>query len=451
MGPSADLIPNDQAAISIEAVQNHDLMTSPFTDVDQPPRGTIELPNSESRPSLFLAPKEPHRATPNSGKKRAGPNLTRLAPASSHRIRMSAIFEDASKMIHPISTPSPLSAHARRLRMPLARTSCSIQEPDKDIVLVCNAVALPRAENWPQPDSETSSPMNRPIFTHRAAQHGNCGEQEPSYSSVSLQSRSTTNGYSGVEPTRRGYASPIAGKDAILTMAQAEMVGPDLTDLSSSVVDRHLEAVTHISDVEHNLRSAKLDIGNQVNRVHGHSPFDSAENHDSSPSRRPETVPPSGNSTPSRQSPVSDLQDASLEGKYPPRRRPAVRHSPGDSLPEPPRHKIPRPPPIKGTSSAKQDHGFVIYEDGASDQSMELSPSVERYRKGRRPQRERCMSYWDEDILSSPRDFPKREDRGKGGRQVLGDLPSLTKAKCFIKDAEEAQFDFKAELKGFDA
>ncbi|KAL8691041.1 MAG: hypothetical protein Q9218_003643 [Villophora microphyllina] len=36
---------------------------------------------------------------------------------------MSAIFGDASRILHPVSTPRPMSAGARKLRMPLSKTS----------------------------------------------------------------------------------------------------------------------------------------------------------------------------------------------------------------------------------------------------------------------------------------------------------------------------------------
>lgn len=42
---------------------------------------------------------------------------------------------------------------------------------------------------------------------------------------------------------------------------------------------------------------------------------------------------------------------------------------------------------------------FTIREDELSHALANLSPSVERHRKGDRPRRERCHSYWDDDIL----------------------------------------------------
>ena len=48
-------------------------------------------------------------------------------------------------------------------------------------------------------------------------------------------------------------------------------------------------------------------------------------------------------------------------------------------------------------STAHRD--FTIHEDHINEALAQLSPDVERHRKGRGPKKERCMSYWDEDIL----------------------------------------------------
>ena len=51
------------------------------------------------------------------------------------------------------------------------------------------------------------------------------------------------------------------------------------------------------------------------------------------------------------------------------------------------------------TAFARRD--FTIHKDQLSEALEQLSPHVERYRKGRGPKKERCMSYWDKDILNS--------------------------------------------------
>ena len=70
-------------------------------------------------------------------------------------------------------------------------------------------------------------------------------------------------------------------------------------------------------------------------------------------------------------------------------------------------------------STARRD--FTIHEDHISEALAQLSPDVERHRKGRGPKRERCTSYWDEDILH-PGPIEGHGDGEKMGKakKVLG-------------------------------
>ncbi|KAL8758034.1 MAG: hypothetical protein Q9184_004045 [Pyrenodesmia sp. 2 TL-2023] len=80
--------------------------------------------------------------------------------------------------------------------------------------------------------------------------------------------------------------------------------------------------------------------------------------------------------------------------------------------------------PLNYRQGVQGGHGhFIIYEDETSEDHIELSPSVERYRKERRPQRQRYGSYWDKDVLPGLKDLPNEMDKEKDGRRVLGDLP----------------------------
>lgn len=76
--------------------------------------------------------------------------------------------------------------------------------------------------------------------------------------------------------------------------------------------------------------------------------------------------------------------------------------------------------------TARKD--FTIREDQLAEALTQLSPDVERHRKGRGPRRARCMSYWDQDILQPdsqcvPMDVDDNDGTmGKGkGKQVLGE------------------------------
>ncbi len=53
----------------------------------------------------------------------------------------------------------------------------------------------------------------------------------------------------------------------------------------------------------------------------------------------------------------------------------------------------------KAASKASKD--FTIYDDELVQALAEISPLVERHRKGRGPKRERCRSYFDEDVIQN--------------------------------------------------
>lgn len=79
--------------------------------------------------------------------------------------------------------------------------------------------------------------------------------------------------------------------------------------------------------------------------------------------------------------------------------------TPPDHLNQPPKHQRARVDKIvssrAGTEMRTARKDFTVREDRLAEALAQLSPDVERHRKGRRPKRERCISYWDEDILQS--------------------------------------------------
>ncbi|KAL2037941.1 hypothetical protein N7G274_009416 [Stereocaulon virgatum] len=104
---------------------------------------------------------------------------------------------------------------------------------------------------------------------------------------------------------------------------------------------------------------------------------------------------------------------------------------------------------VKPTTSTNKD--FTIHDDQLAEALAELSPLVERHRKGRGPKRERCMSYFDEDVIEigSPGKLIGDEESGSvhksKDRQVLVESKNsaeLTRGKPFLKGVEEAAFAF---------
>ena len=95
---------------------------------------------------------------------------------------------------------------------------------------------------------------------------------------------------------------------------------------------------------------------------------------------------------------------------------------------------------------------FTIHEDQVAKALAQLSPHVELHRKGRGPRRERCTSYWDEDILKPgsqcvPMDVDSYGEMTGKGKLVLAETKQavqLRAEKPFSKKAESASFQIKA-------
>ncbi len=130
--------------------------------------------------------------------------------------------------------------------------------------------------------------------------------------------------------------------------------------------------------------------------------------------------------------------------------------SPQRHLSLPPKRKRPR---VEGIASSRVEaeisvsrKDFTICEDQLVEALVQLSPDVERHRKGRGPKKERCMSYWDEDILSPglqcvPMIMDGNDETMGKEKQVLREsnrAVELTADLPFAKDAGSANFHFKA-------
>ncbi|KAL9015001.1 MAG: hypothetical protein Q9173_000356 [Seirophora scorigena] len=330
----------------------------------QLPSRIIVPSDREVQPTPFTPSGPIQKAVPNSGKRRAAPNLNRSSPATSHYTRISAIFEDAGRVIHPASTPRPLTTAARRLRMPLAETA-------------------------------------------------NLGSTQP------------------------------CSKQQI-----NDVESPNLTTSNSSVVRRHFTAFQHTPTCDDNLRSALPGIQDSQNEVDDPSPLLSTRMDENASNRRLEDPSPSPLKLllPSRERPTITTQSPSAEKSCQVPTAFSHRLTPRRDSTDLPWRKKARISPSKGTPPTGQDGSFEIYEDETCEEVVELSPSVQQYRRGRGPKRERCMSYWDNDIVPNAiagTEKKSGEGREKVARQVLGDIPALTKAKGFVQGVENATFDFE--------
>ena len=125
--------------------------------------------------------------------------------------------------------------------------------------------------------------------------------------------------------------------------------------------------------------------------------------------------------------------------------------TPQSYLSLPPKRKKPRQSGEGMPAHPKSGEDFTIHDDQIVDALAQLSPDVELRRKGRRPKRERCVSYWDEDILppSSPSlsmEMDMSSVPVRKGQRVLGEsqrTAEMTREKPFTAEAENAAFQFQ--------
>ena len=105
-----------------------------------------------------------------------------------------------------------------------------------------------------------------------------------------------------------------------------------------------------------------------------------------------------------------------------------------------------------GTEMPTPRRDFTVHEDRVAGALAQLSPDVERHRKGKGPRRARCVSYWDEDILrrglqSVPMDVDGDGESMRKGKRVLGgseQADGLMTDKSFGKEIGSARFQFEA-------
>ncbi|KAL9603588.1 MAG: hypothetical protein Q9219_001091 [cf. Caloplaca sp. 3 TL-2023] len=311
---------------------------------------------------------------------------------------MSAIFDDASRILHSTPTRRPLSANARRLRMPLVDNhgaAAGMTEADGENFSLHHGTLPENAGKETWFDYMPKPPCSSPSLKVTPVQSPSCDNRPTSSTSGAVHMKYSCDG-AGTGPTLSGCTRTTTGE--VNEMAEY----PNLTTLSTFTTGQGPGTPTTPS-VEHISPLTSPSISRQL------------------------LWRPSGFRGSSR---------------TPTRFSPPVSRGP---LTEPPKCKIPRLSPVKKGSSADRDAPIIIYEDSTAEPLVELSPGVERYRKGQRPPRERCASYWDRDILSKYTETPDRSPKSPSPRKVLGELVSPTKAKGFIDGIENASFDFQIQ------
>ncbi|KAL9576583.1 MAG: hypothetical protein Q9212_006978 [Teloschistes hypoglaucus] len=345
----------------------------------------VPASNPEQGPSSSGHPLTPPRPLPNSGKKRTGPNLSRCTPASSHHNSMSAIFHKAGQVLQAPSTPSPMSAKTRKLRMPLSKSG-------------------EMRRTWIAPHAMADMCTER-VKSGSPAIADNVVTELPQLNGVLYPDLS----HLGSSPS------------------------PSRKDISLSRGTSEGESCSAIPKIANWLKNANCEAVEHINPRPNPTGRNSV-----SPSRIPIASPHSLRSP--RKSPKTTRTSLHTPRRLP---HPLTPHRLSIN---PSKRNLPTLSPHKPASPEKRNQHFDIYEDNeSSDDLAELSPRVEQYRKGHRPRRDRCASYWDEDILKENVEAAGDKGREDGERQVLGELPALTKAKVFMEGVEDAKFDFRVE------
>ena len=378
-----------------------------------------EPEGTETEAQSTKTPKTPRKHVANSGLKRLPRNLTRSTPGSSHHDKMADVFESAGKALHKSQPPRLLTpTNARRLRPPLSRNkirgydlvgSNMLESPSHPNTDQKNLTAGPASTSVA--DADIEFPIGDSIVTER--------------DSARLKHPINKVTYPVLPPK---LPSPVNIRLSHNTPSSSEK-------LSS----QNYETVS----TDNRLMNTQNALSLRSRQCFGR-PAKSAMN-TSSPSMLPK---PSTSSSPTR------IQTPLTRKKITPTSRFAHPLLKPGHYSEPPKRRknCTSPPKTSGLVSPKSP--FVVFED--SIDVPELSPSVERYRKGQGPRRERCMSYWDQDVLPEAvtyfsdseqendgrRDLQTRTSRGNEGRTVFCELKSLTKPKPFIQGAESAKFSF---------
>ncbi len=449
------------------------------------------IPDKLHNPNLATTfPTTPNRPAPNSAKKRRQmPDLSRPTATPGHGAKMSMIFRDAATSLQGSRLPTyQPSSNIKRPRLPLsqARSTKFGSTCQDDIIISSDLRSPPKKSQYLGESCEAASASSE-VSRHRAFVVGpHCPtrtplriedeEQEPISSGFATPIAATPDIVEDSEEVKYPF---LENWRSLRSSSDASDLGSDNSDLHSThgvllilpfprsdaeVVSRsHIDTwLDEIVDATSGLsRSPKQCDGTKDLLINNASfsrtivsNLSSPIRPGVSPSKKQDLPYPLGassdkeNMSPSKCSSSPILPPTQhLQSRNPSRFRQSntqstlqhtkTLHFAPPLTPSDPRHNV--SPKRKRarvdqmissraegeTSVAYRD--FTIHEDQLAEALAQLSPDVARHRKGRGPQRERCMSYWDEDILQpgSPcvpmdTDDGWRNDREGEGKASVG-------------------------------
>ncbi|KAL9036519.1 MAG: hypothetical protein Q9180_004253 [Flavoplaca navasiana] len=413
----------------------------------------IYSPQSVSEPSIRDSERSPintptiiQRAAANSGKKRKAPDLSRCTPSSSHCEKISTIFQDAGRTLFMASAPRPLQANARRLRMPFSTTSSPkrlLVEAHMSEGSRRNAVSLGKENQPPPREGELSSrtpPQSLNCIPSGSQSRGHANGPSDRFTVGGCYS---VNEYLKREPPISGFNRPTGNDNMEKSTSLEQVVYPDLT--LSQPVPGHPQLRMEMEQNDYG--GTTLGIETWLSQI--------ANNNTLEPIHRPGGlhVPRDGSESPLRICAPSRTELSympTISGDESIRQAPTrFPHplTPSRHLNSPQKRTAHRLSQTEDGSLANPTNElFDIYADESSDEMIELSPTVEKYRKGRRPKRERCISYWDHDVLPAFRGRIGARREEDSHRQPLQELPELSGVKGFVDGVENADFDFNVHF-----
>ena len=445
---------------------------------------TPYVPNESLSANLSTLTKiYPKTAAPNSARKRRQlPDLSRSIPSPGYGAKMSNMFRDASTTLQALgSPPCQRSPNIKRSRLPLSKA----RNTRFGSAFQTNAKLSPTPCHETEGDERISSNFATPSKHPPLLSEPLGGTYHPN-SEASRPRQSSSVAAMGSSPG----SSP--GSDDQYTHSSLDTVGTNLpsainTDAQSTQIDSWLDSITQPTENEasagaqQDINEVAMPIARGTCLPLVATSYQSSQKPSTAPlikplgspgalfqssSNKENLSPVKSSPSPTPTSPVSQYIASTpsrfgTKSQIPPnlvgRRRFVPPQSPQGHLSLQPKRKRARVDDdvinnYKAATKAGKD--FTIHDDELVQALADLSPLVERHRKGCGPKRERCRSYFDEDFVQdiSPGTYGDNKSDGgimlKSGTQVLGESresAELTKSKPFMEEAGTAAFDFQVQ------
>lgn len=388
-------------------------------------------------------------SAPNSGKKRRPlSTLSRALPSPSHSAQISKIFQDAVVSLRAYDSASASSSLSKEKRMPVRQAQLTPfgRGSDSRTLKVRKAFkpgSSPELPPYEQPETpdEISSPLMLPSLPFGPSASGN-GPKLPL-------------GIVGGEPKTRNWSminDPLQDPSPESSISSPPKTPPNPADIKipstvgSECHSSHrvplvipMTEIPHqkVEEIDNWLSEVNKASSTGVPRPKQHprmrkegglfklSPKTMVDDKQSrAPSNNKENRSTSNKENSNPLYPI--LPSANAISSFSP---PRYSQTPSRFIPPLPKRKTPMPrigapPPCLPTTPIQLEERLKLQNDKEVVAVKPLSPDVQRYRKRRRPKRERCLSYWDTDIFEDAKEDLNEEaaqdlegDNKKGGNR----------------------------------